>query len=91
MSFETPYRADLSQDNLGNQELWDSLTPEEQIKLQEYLNTEHERIIYLTQTELSELRSIIGEDEDISAQHDADFDEFMETQVQEGFSLSDII
>jgi len=80
MSFETPERVDLSQD-ITSQEALASLTADEQARLQEYLDAEQQKIIYLTQQELGELKNILGED--ASASHEADFDEFMQEQITE--------
>jgi len=80
MTFETPERVDLSQE-LSTQEALSTLTADEQARLQEYLDTEQQRIIYLTQQELGELKNILGED--ASASHEADFDEFMQEQITE--------
>lgn len=88
MSFETPERVDLSQD-INNQEALNSLTDEERSQLREYLDTEHQKIIYLTQQELWELRGILQEDD--SASHDADFDEFIQQQINEWLSSQDIV
>lgn len=85
---EAPVQVDLSQD-LEAQKLWEWLTSEEQTRFNEYFNAEKEGILYLTQDELTTLKSILAEDS--SASHDADFDEFIQEQKTEWLSSQDIL
>jgi len=87
MTPEAPIEVDVSQE-LSVQELWGWLTKEEQIKFNEYFNSDKEWILYLSQMELAELKRILWED--LSASHDADFDEFIDQQLSERLSSSDI-
>jgi len=87
MTLEAPIEVNLSQE-LSAQELWEWLTKDEQIKFNEYFNADKEWILYLSQIELSELKRILWED--LSASHDADFDEFIDEQLKEWLASSDI-
>lgn len=90
MSLDSPVQIDLSDDASWDQsQLNDKLTQEEKDFLKEKFNEESEGIIYLTQQELDDLKSIIAIPMD-SSRH-MSVERFINTQTTEWLAVSDIV